>query len=97
MQIVDIQLNDGQQLAGLYDEKNKSLLPIVIERHNTGGKVFTACQVADGFLSSCERSGVKLSTSMATSDIKSMFNLWFDAWKREFSPPIDANPIHKVG
>lgn len=45
--------------------------------------VFESQAIAQSFLDACERVGVCLYAGMPYSDMKSLFGLWFDAWKRD--------------
>ncbi len=47
---------------------------------------FDSQEVAQSFLDACERVGVCIYAGMPHSDLKSMFDLWFDGWKRPGQP-----------
>lgn len=47
---------------------------------------FDLQDVAQSFLDACERGGVCLYAGMPHSELKALFDLWFDAWKRPGQP-----------
>lgn len=58
--------------GALLDETKGVLLPFV----------FKSKDLAEEFLLACERVGTNLYAGMLHSDLKGLFDLWFDAFKR---------------
>lgn len=61
--------------ASIYDERKGQYLPFN----------FPSCGLAEAFLAAAERTGSSLYAGMPHSDMRNLFAVWHDAYKRDWA------------